>query len=281
MDGQAPPSDPARQCRQPEGNKSAACRRRSPIRGRLASSIFPSQAGSSRAFRRSFQERRPGLSGCTRSNGMAIASRPTSTTAQVTIRTRRGHDWTNRFPAIARALGALPIHSAVIDGEAVVWTTSRAVRTSALCRRHSAKMGRGLGGPGRPLRLRPPLPRRSRLCGRGSWRAGVMRWNPSWISPAALSCCQRKSRATDQQSSSTPAPRARGDRLEAARRALPLRPARRVAQNQCVQSDTFVVIGLREDRRSTRQRSLAEDKTARCARSEVLALALVLRARET
>ena len=39
---------------------------------------------------------------------------------QVTIRTRRGHDWTDRFPAIARALGELPIHSAVIDGEAVV-----------------------------------------------------------------------------------------------------------------------------------------------------------------
>src|SRR6476620_3731656 len=34
---------------------------------------------------------------------------------QVTSRTRRGHDWTNRFPAIARALGALPIHSAIID----------------------------------------------------------------------------------------------------------------------------------------------------------------------
>ena len=39
---------------------------------------------------------------------------------RVTIRTRRGHDWTNRFPAIAQAVGALPIHSAVIDGEAVV-----------------------------------------------------------------------------------------------------------------------------------------------------------------
>src|SRR6187402_1722222 len=36
---------------------------------------------------------------------------------KVTIRTRRGHDWTDRFPAIARAFGALPIHNAVIDGE--------------------------------------------------------------------------------------------------------------------------------------------------------------------
>ena len=46
---------------------------------------------------------------------------------QVTIRTRRGHDWTDRFPAIAQALGALPIHSAVIDGEAVVSGRARAV----------------------------------------------------------------------------------------------------------------------------------------------------------
>ncbi|WP_244622607.1 non-homologous end-joining DNA ligase [Microvirga brassicacearum] len=39
---------------------------------------------------------------------------------KVTIRTRRGHDWTDRFPAIAAAMAALPVHSAVIDGEAVV-----------------------------------------------------------------------------------------------------------------------------------------------------------------
>lgn len=39
---------------------------------------------------------------------------------KVTIRTRRGHDWTDRFPAIAKGLATLPVHSAVIDGEAVV-----------------------------------------------------------------------------------------------------------------------------------------------------------------
>ena len=39
---------------------------------------------------------------------------------KATIRTRGGHDWTHRFPAIAAAVAALPIHSAVIDGEAVV-----------------------------------------------------------------------------------------------------------------------------------------------------------------
>ena len=38
----------------------------------------------------------------------------------VMIRTRNGHDWTARFPTIATQLASLPIHSAVIDGEAVV-----------------------------------------------------------------------------------------------------------------------------------------------------------------
>ena len=37
-----------------------------------------------------------------------------------TIRTRNGYDWTTRFPAVAAALAALKLRSAVIDGEAVV-----------------------------------------------------------------------------------------------------------------------------------------------------------------
>ena len=39
---------------------------------------------------------------------------------EVTIRTRNGYDWTKRFPAIARAVAALKVRSAVIDGEAVI-----------------------------------------------------------------------------------------------------------------------------------------------------------------
>ena len=39
---------------------------------------------------------------------------------KATIRTRNGHDWTARFPAIARAAAALKVRSAVIDGEAVI-----------------------------------------------------------------------------------------------------------------------------------------------------------------
>jgi bifunctional non-homologous end joining protein LigD len=36
------------------------------------------------------------------------------------IKTRNGHDWTHRFPAIARALAELPVEAAIVDGEAVV-----------------------------------------------------------------------------------------------------------------------------------------------------------------
>ena len=39
---------------------------------------------------------------------------------KATIRTRNGHDWTARFPAIARAAAALKVRSAVLDGEAVI-----------------------------------------------------------------------------------------------------------------------------------------------------------------
>lgn len=38
----------------------------------------------------------------------------------VKIITRGGHDWTTRFPAIAKAALALPVHTAILDGEAVV-----------------------------------------------------------------------------------------------------------------------------------------------------------------
>jgi bifunctional non-homologous end joining protein LigD len=37
----------------------------------------------------------------------------------VTLRTRNGHDWTDRFPSIEEAAAALPVTSAIIDGEAV------------------------------------------------------------------------------------------------------------------------------------------------------------------
>jgi bifunctional non-homologous end joining protein LigD len=39
---------------------------------------------------------------------------------KVVLRTRRGLDWTPRFPTIASAIASLPMASAVLDGEAVV-----------------------------------------------------------------------------------------------------------------------------------------------------------------
>jgi bifunctional non-homologous end joining protein LigD len=39
---------------------------------------------------------------------------------RVTVLTRRGHDWTARFPTIAEAARRLPVTTAMIDGEAVI-----------------------------------------------------------------------------------------------------------------------------------------------------------------
>ena len=38
----------------------------------------------------------------------------------IKIATRRGHDWTTRFPGIRDAVQALPVESAILDGEAVI-----------------------------------------------------------------------------------------------------------------------------------------------------------------
>jgi bifunctional non-homologous end joining protein LigD len=39
---------------------------------------------------------------------------------KVRVATRRGLDWTHRFPAIAAAVAALPVETAILDGEAVI-----------------------------------------------------------------------------------------------------------------------------------------------------------------
>ena len=64
---------------------------------------------------------------------------------KVAIYTRNGHDWTHRFPSIARAVAALPLHSAVIDGEAVVLDDQGRSSFSAL----QAALGTGGRGPGK------------------------------------------------------------------------------------------------------------------------------------
>jgi bifunctional non-homologous end joining protein LigD len=48
------------------------------------------------------------------------------------VRTRRGHDWSDKFKPIAVAAAALPCHNAIIDGEAVVLDAKGRASFSAL-----------------------------------------------------------------------------------------------------------------------------------------------------
>jgi ATP-dependent DNA ligase len=52
---------------------------------------------------------------------------------------RRGHDWTDRYPAIASAAAKLRAESFTIDGEAVVTGADGVAVFDALHRRHKAK----------------------------------------------------------------------------------------------------------------------------------------------
>jgi bifunctional non-homologous end joining protein LigD len=51
---------------------------------------------------------------------------------RASMHTRAGHDWTEHFPGIARALAELPVKSALIDGEAVVFGADGRTRFQAL-----------------------------------------------------------------------------------------------------------------------------------------------------
>src|SRR5450631_926285 len=56
----------------------------------------------------------------------------------VRLFTRRGHDWTERYPAIAAAAGKLRAKSFALDGEAVVAGADGIAVFDALHRRHKA-----------------------------------------------------------------------------------------------------------------------------------------------
>jgi bifunctional non-homologous end joining protein LigD len=60
----------------------------------------------------------------------------------VRLATRRGHDWTARFPAIADAVAGLPVEGAILDGEAVVEDESGVSNFSALQNALSDEHGR-------------------------------------------------------------------------------------------------------------------------------------------
>jgi ATP-dependent DNA ligase len=42
-----------------------------------------------------------------------------STSTRVRLFTRRGYDWTERYPLICEAMAAIPARSVILDGEAV------------------------------------------------------------------------------------------------------------------------------------------------------------------
>jgi bifunctional non-homologous end joining protein LigD len=48
------------------------------------------------------------------------------------VRTRRGHDWSDKFKPIAVAAAALRCHNAIVDGEAVVLDAQGRASFSAL-----------------------------------------------------------------------------------------------------------------------------------------------------
>ncbi|WP_375461295.1 DNA ligase D [uncultured Enterovirga sp.] len=58
------------------------------------------------------------------------------------LATRRGHDWTARFPSIAEAIAALPVESAILDGEAVIADENGIANFSALQNALSDEHGR-------------------------------------------------------------------------------------------------------------------------------------------
>jgi bifunctional non-homologous end joining protein LigD len=58
------------------------------------------------------------------------------------ILTRRGHDWTARFPNIAKAVGGLPLETAILDGEAVIEDENGVSNFSALQNALSDEHGR-------------------------------------------------------------------------------------------------------------------------------------------
>ena len=94
------PPDPSKRARRAQGNP-AGLPRAEPAANRPTS-------------------RRAARSGCTRSNTTATGRKPASMAASVRLLTRKGLDWTSRFPNIAAALKTLGLSSALIDGEIVV-----------------------------------------------------------------------------------------------------------------------------------------------------------------
>ena len=98
-------------------------------------------------------------------DGFRILARRDS--AGVRLITRKGNDFSSRFPFIAMAVGKLPVRSCLIDGEAIV-TDENGLAVFELIRRHGALASAVLCAfdllelDGRDLR-REPIEERKRL----------------------------------------------------------------------------------------------------------------------
>ena len=129
---------------------------------------------------------RSGAIGCTRSSTSLMVRRQG---ARIRLFTRRGYDWSHRFPLIVEAAGALRVSSISIDGEnlaapagtrGIAIETLRAPHWWCLNPRVSARQCRGAGAifalP-RPPWLAPPTPLPASAWTPASRRlAGVLLW---------------------------------------------------------------------------------------------------------
>jgi ATP-dependent DNA ligase len=79
----------------------------------------------------------------------------------VRLFTRRGHDWTDRYPAIAAAAAKMRAKSFTLDGEAVVAGEDGVAVFDALHRRHKATDAMLLNG--KDLRPLPLVERKAKL----------------------------------------------------------------------------------------------------------------------
>ena len=74
---------------------------------------------SRRAWQRLPTSRPTAITGCMKSSSTVTASRPDLDRGKVKLLTRKGLDWTDKFPTIAAAIAKLPASTALIDGEMV------------------------------------------------------------------------------------------------------------------------------------------------------------------
>jgi bifunctional non-homologous end joining protein LigD len=161
------------------------------------------------------------------------------------VRTRRGHDWSDKFKPIATAAAALPCHNAVIDGEAVVLDAKGRASFSAL----QADLAGGGGAAllyafdclfldGRDLRKLPLSDRRAaleRLIGRP--KSGAILFSEEFEGDGAefftLACAHEL------------------EGIVSKRADLPYRSGRSQdwLKVKCVQSDALIIIGYQPDGR--------------------------------